>query len=26
VVTVDIERIGALTNAVRMDAPMGGTG
>ena len=25
-VTVEIERIGALTNAVRMDAPMGGTG
>ena len=25
-VTVEIERIGSLTNAVRMDAPMGGTG
>jgi len=25
-VTVEIERIGALTNAVRMDAPIGGTG
>ena len=25
-VTVEIERIGALTNAVKMDAPMGGTG
>ena len=25
-VTVEIERVGALTNPVRMDAPMGGTG
>ena len=25
-VTVEIERIGALTNAVRMDAPIGGAG